>query len=226
MSYFPVSLDLAGRSCIVIGGGKVAERKVRSLTACAAQVKIISPELTPGLLELYNDGSLAWEKRAYQEGDLSGAFLVMAATDDADVQAMVHLEAEQKGLLLNVADVPGQCNFILPATVRQGDLTISVSTGGRSPALASCLRQELEKRFGPEYKVIVEVLGIIRPYILATGKAQADNEIIFNRLVHADMPEWIRKQEWDKVEGHIRSILGPEITDKCLAEIRVAYKQK
>lgn len=225
MPYFPVSLDLAGRLCIVIGGGKVAERKVRSLATCAARVQIISPELTPGLLELYNDGSIAWQKRSYLAGDLAGAFLVIAATDDVAVQKMVHAEAAERQLLLNVADVPDLCNFILPATARQGDLTVSVSTGGRSPALARVLRQELEKKIGPEYKVLVEILGIIRPFVLEAGRPQAENELLFNRLGHEEMAAWIRGRAWDKAESQLRAVFGSEIIDSCLEEIRVAYKK-
>jgi precorrin-2 dehydrogenase/sirohydrochlorin ferrochelatase len=212
MSYYPVSLDLKDRFCIVIGGGKVAERKVRGLLACEAAVQVISPRLTSGLADLFRAGLLTWQERDYRSGDLSGAFLVIAATDNEQVQQRTYEEAEERNILINVADVPGRCNFILPATVRQGDLTVSVSTGGKSPALAKRLRQELEKSIGPEYKIIADILGNLRGAILARGRPQAENEAMFNRLLHRDMPRWVQERDWDRVERHIRTVLGGDIS--------------
>ena len=211
MSYYPVSLDLKNRFCIVIGGGKVAERKVRGLLACEAVVQVISPRLTSGLAELYRAGRLTWQERDYRPGDLAGAFLVIAATDNEKVQQLTYAEAEERNILINVADVPARCNFILPATMRQGDLTVSVSTGGKSPALAKRLRQELEKSIGPEYKIVADILGRLRGEILAQGRPQAENEALFNRLLHRDMPRWIKERDWEKVERHIRTVLGRDI---------------
>jgi len=208
MDYFPVCLDIRGRFCVVIGGGRVAERKVGGLLACGAKVTVVSPELTAGLQVLVSDGQLIWVDRAYREGDLASAFLVIAATDDTLVQAKVHAEAEKHNLLLNVADVPKWCNFILPATVRQGDLTVSVSTGGKSPALARQLREELEKHFGPEYGVLLKILGELRPDVLALGRPHAENKALFARLLHPEMLAWIRNRNWDALEGHVRATLG------------------
>lgn len=219
MSFYPVSLDLNGRFCIVVGGGRVAERKVRTLLASGARVQVISPELTSGLAELYRQGQLTWVGRQYQEGDLAGAFLVIAATDNAEVQRRSFAEAEGSHLLINVADVPQRCNFILPAIVRQGDLTISISTGGKSPALAKQLRMELEKYFGPEYKILVDMLGILRRQVLAAGQAQAENEAIFNRLLHEKLPVWIREGKWEEVENHVRSVLGDTFDVTVLHEL-------
>jgi len=211
MAYYPVSLDLKDRFCIVIGGGKVAERKVRGLLVCEAVVQVISPTLTAGLTDLFRAERMTWQERDFRPGDLAGAFLVIAATDNEQVQQLTYEEAEDRKILINVVDVPGRCNFILPATVRQGDLTISVSTGGKSPALAKRLRQELEKSIGPEYKIIADILGSLRGEILAHGRPQSENEALFNRLLHRDMPRWIKEHEWDKVEHHIRTVLGREI---------------
>ena len=211
MPYYPVSLDLRGRPCIVIGGGKVAERKVRGLLACEAEVQVISPELTPGLSDLFRAGRLTWQDRDYRPGDLEGGFLVIAATDNEQVQQQTFEEAEERNILINVADVPARCNFILPATVRQGDLTISVSTGGKSPALAKQLRQQLEKSFGPEYRTVADILGGLRREILALGLPQAENEVLFNKLLHRDMAHWVKDREWEKVEHHIKTVLGNDV---------------
>lgn len=211
MSYYPVSLNLEGRSCVVVGGGKVAERKAKGLLACGAVVRVVSPELTKPLATLCKEKVLIWTKRKYREGDLAKAFLVIAATDDLEVQRRTYEEAERRGILINVADVPQKCNFILPATVRRGDFTISVSTAGKSPALAKYLRRELEKRFGPEYKILIDILGVLRRGVLDKGQAQADNEPLFTRLVHEEMPTWIKDEKWDRVARHIRSVLGEDV---------------
>jgi len=220
MHYFPICLDIANRPCIVIGGGAVAERKAKSLLECGGRVKVISPELTDSLASLHAAGDLLWVKRPYQRGDLAGAFLVIAATDDPEVQRQVHAEAEEGNILLNVADVPKWCNFILPATVRRGDLTVSVSTGGKSPALASLLRKELEKLYGPEYDFLLQILGDLRLKILYQGRSQAENKEMFNRLLHPDMIDWIRNRNFDKVAAHIEKNLGSDVAAECLDRLK------
>ena len=223
MSYYPVCLDLQGQPCVVVGGGKVAERKVKGLLACNAQVKVISPDLTEFLLQLHAEGQLEWLNRPYRKGDLSQIFLVIAATDDEQAQQMIQEEATQLNKLLNVADVPQRCNFILPATVRRGDLTIAVATGGKSPALAKKLRKELEKRIGPEYTVLVNILGALRPQVLASGLSQPENELLFHKLLHDDMLKWIEKRDWSRMENHIRSVLGDTLGAECLVQAKALF---
>ncbi len=223
MSFYPICLDLAGRSCVVVGGGRVAERKVLGLLSCSAQVLVISPELTGELLRRHNDGVIQWIDREYRQGDLKQAFLVIAATDDDETQKQVYGEAAAHNILLNVADVPQRCNFILPATVRQGDLTISISTAGKSPALARKLRLELEKTFGAEYRVLVDILGAARPEILASGLEQHDNEKLFKQLLHDDMAAWIRVKNWSRLESHFEEVLGNRVEGDWLQKIRPFY---
>lgn len=211
MNYFPISLNIRSRNCIVIGGGKVAARKAKSLLASHGHVTVISPELDDELLPLVQDGSITWLKRGYRQGDLAGAFLVIAATDDVSVQQEVYQEAEAHNLLVNVADVPKWCNFILPATVRRGDLTISVSTAGKSPALAKQLRKNLEKQYTDDYDLLLQVLGRLRPIVLDLGLPHEKNKIIFENLLHRDMIDWLRMQDWQALTDHIRSILGKDI---------------
>jgi precorrin-2 dehydrogenase/sirohydrochlorin ferrochelatase len=211
---------------VVVGGGKVAERKVKGLLACNAQVKVISPELTEFLSQLHAEGQLEWLNRPYKKGDLTQAFLVIAATDDEQAQQMVQEEATQLNKLLNVADVPQRCNFILPATVRRGDLTIAVATGGKSPALAKKLRQELEKRIGPEYTVLVDILGALRPQVLASGLSQPENELLFHKLLHDEMAEWIKNREWDSLKKHLCTVLGDRVDGDRLSEILASIDGK
>ena len=223
MSFYPICLDLEAKPCVVVGGGRVAERKVLGLLACSAQVSVISPVLTEKLQQQHADGNIRWIDREYLQGDLAQAFLVIAATDDEETQKQVYEEAASKNLLLNVADVPQRCNFILPATVRRGDLTISVSTAGKSPALARKLRMELEKRFGPEYRILVNILGAIRPEILASGLLQSENEQLFKLLLHDDMEEWIKNKKWDSIERHLRTVAGDRIGDDWLSEAFASF---
>ncbi|MBI5558254.1 MAG: bifunctional precorrin-2 dehydrogenase/sirohydrochlorin ferrochelatase [Deltaproteobacteria bacterium] len=212
MQYFPISLDIRSRHCIVIGGGKVAARKVKSLLENHGQVTVISPELDGELAVLADSGAITWLPRGYEKGDLGQAFLVIAATDDAGVQEAVYLEAEEKNLLLNVADVPKWCNFILPATVRRGDLTISVSTAGKSPALAKKLRKNLEKEYTDDYDLMLQVLGRLRPIVLAMGFPHEKNKILFENLLHRDMIDWLRREDWQALTDHVRAVLGKDVS--------------
>lgn len=218
--YFPVCLKITGRLCLVIGGGRVAERKTRALLEHGALVGVISPELNKGLASLAGEGTVAWLARPYQKGDLAGAFLVIAATDDPAAQEQIHAEAEAGNILLNVADLPEWGNFILPATARRGDLAISVSTSGKSPALASVLRQGLEKSFGPEYGVLLNILGALREVVLAAGRPSSENRQIFARLANPEMAVWIKEGDWPGLAAHIRAILGPDASLACLEAAR------
>lgn len=216
MQYFPVYLNIEGRRCLVIGGGSVATRKVQALLECGAVVEVVSPDVTAELKTILAAGKITWVARAYQPGDLSEAFLVIAATDDSEVQAGIFAEAEEKNILLNVADVPRWCNFILPATVRRGDLSFAVSTGGKSPALARNLRQNLEKIYGPEYGVLVDILGELRDMVISQGKSSAENKILFGKLASLEIVDWIKNGEWQRISRHFSDILGGNIELKGL----------
>ena len=189
MNYYPIGLLVDGRRCLVVGGGRVAERKARGLIECGAKVTVVSPELTPGLVALQSDGLITWEPRGYLPGDAKDFFLVMAATDDPAVQNQVQFDAVHYNILLNVADVPEKCNFILPALLRRGALTVAVSTSGKSPALAKKLRHEIEAWLGPQYEIAIEVLGLLRPYVLAWQLPQPENEKIFQGLIDQGIVE-------------------------------------
>jgi precorrin-2 dehydrogenase/sirohydrochlorin ferrochelatase len=141
----------------------VATRKVQGLLSAGAKVRVISPAVTPELQELANSGELCLLLRPYQDGDLAGAFLAIAATDDTAVNESVWQEAQRRGCLINVVDDPAHSNFTLPAVLQRGDLTIAISTGGASPALARRLRERLEALIAPEYGPLVEVLRQLRP---------------------------------------------------------------
>jgi len=159
---FPMFVKLAGRKCLVVGGGPVAEGKVEGLLSCQATVVLVAPEVTEKIARWNDQGRLTWHARRFQPSDLEGAFLVIAATGVDTVNEQVFREAEARGILCNAVDEPDRCHFYYPAIVRRGPLQIAISTGGLSPALASRLRAELEMQFGPEYERWIEELGALR----------------------------------------------------------------
>lgn len=159
---YPVALELAGRRCVVVGGGAEAERKVRGLLEAEGTVVVVDPDLTAGLTGLSRRGEVAHIARPYSRGDLDGAFLVIAATEDRAVRAAVFAEAEATGVLCNAVDDIPHCHFAVPSIVRRGELLLAVSTGGRAPALAKRLRRRLSREFDWEYAALVDVLGQVR----------------------------------------------------------------
>lgn len=219
MKYYPICLDIKGRNCVVIGGGRVAERKVNGVLACDGLVTVISPELTENLHNLLESERITWRPRPYQRGDIKGAFMVISATDDPTVQEEVYLEAEKYNILLNVADVPSRCNFILPALAKRGDLTIAISTAGKSPALAKKLRRELQEKYGREYEALVEIMGLIRPIILAKGLSQKENEAIFNHILATDITTKIITSDTQGIESILTKAYGKEIEGSIQSNI-------
>ncbi|MEW6030151.1 MAG: precorrin-2 dehydrogenase/sirohydrochlorin ferrochelatase family protein [Chloroflexota bacterium] len=169
MKYYTICLvGLPARLAIVVGGGAVAARKVEGLLAAGAQVRVISPLLVPELQRMADLREIDHAPRPYRDGDLEGASLVIAATDDASVNQSVWREAERRGCLVNVVDDPEHSNFIVPAVVQRGELGIAISTGGNSPALARRMRERIEKLIGPEYGVLAELMGELRPELIAS----------------------------------------------------------
>jgi precorrin-2 dehydrogenase/sirohydrochlorin ferrochelatase len=165
--YYPVYLDLTGKKAIVIGGGTVAERKIRSLLKANAHVTVISPRLTKRLEREKLKGTFKHVCRSYKKGDLSRAFLVIAATDSQSINEQVSRNAP---CLVNVVDKPDLCNFIVPSFVQRGHLQVAISTSGMSPALSRSIRKELEKNYGKEFSDYVALLKIIRKKALLTIK--------------------------------------------------------
>lgn len=188
MAYYPISLRLDGCRCVAIGGGAVAERKVAGLLAAGGCVTVVAPEVSAGLAALVRAGSITHHPREFQPGDLRGAVLAVAATDDVGVQRAVAAEAEAERILLNVVDTPELCTFIIPAVAQRGLLTVAVSTGGASPALARRMREEIEERLGPEHAVFTQILERLRQR-LSPGPTR---QRLFGELVNSPVLEWLR----------------------------------
>jgi precorrin-2 dehydrogenase / sirohydrochlorin ferrochelatase len=178
-NFYMACLDLSGRRCVVVGGGAVGYEKAAGLAACGAAVTVVSPELEPSFAEL----EVEWRQGRYRRSDLHGAFLVIAATSDRSVNERVSRDAEARGMLCNVADVPELCNFILPAVHREGSIAVAVSTGGASPALAKRLRSQIAELVGPEHAELAEELRSLRPEVKARFSSYEERRDYFEDLV-------------------------------------------
>ena len=195
MTYYPVFLDLRGRRAVVIGGGAVAEQKVLGLMSAGAHVTVVSPETTPRLAELAAAGGIDLRRRAYRSGDLAGAWLAIAGTDDRAANARVRAEAEREGVLLNAVDDLDHCSFIAPAIHREGDITVAVSTSGKSPALAARLRQRVARLVGPAEARLCELLGELRPELAARVPDARARTALWYRIVDSDVIEFVRRDD-------------------------------
>ncbi|CAK8721390.1 precorrin-2 dehydrogenase [Candidatus Electrothrix laxa] len=194
----------------------MAERKVLSLLNAHASVRIISPQLTKVLAEVLAeraaDASVEWRKRGYQCGDLDGALLVFAATDNPAVQNAVVRDAQKAGMLVNVADAPDLCDFQVPAVVQRDNLNIAVSTNGTSPALAAKIRQDLENMYGDEYAFLLRLMSRLRTQICSDSSTDGiDRKIVFQNILHEDIIHWIRGKQWERLSQHLDTVLGPGI---------------
>jgi len=169
MGPYPVVLDLAGRPVLVVGGGAVAERKVEGLLEAHASITVVSPRVSVRLARLAEDGHIIVRLRSYRRTDLRGIAVVFAATHDRGVNATVATDARRRRVWVNAADDPDHCDFILPSVLRRGSLLVAVTTGGRSPALARVVREELERLFGRDYAVLTELAGDVRRELRARG---------------------------------------------------------
>jgi precorrin-2 dehydrogenase/sirohydrochlorin ferrochelatase len=181
---------------------------VKSLLACGAQVTVVSPAVTDDLRGLAARGDIGLLEREYASGDLQGMFLVIGATDDEMLNRNVSADAEGLKILCNIADRPEKCNFILPAVVQRGDLIITVSTSGMSPALAKKLRHALQSQFGEEYAVLLELMGAIRRRLLAEAHAPEAHKPIFEKIVHSEILTWIRERRLQEIDRLLAAVLG------------------
>jgi precorrin-2 dehydrogenase/sirohydrochlorin ferrochelatase len=168
MSYYPVFLDLLGKRCLVIGGGEIGSRRVHGLLKAGAAVTVISPEVNERLQSLIGAGRLRLQRRPYREGDLRGHFLAYAATGIAAVDAAIAAEARQEGVLFNAVDRPALCDFIAPALIERGDLTIAISTNAKCPGFAKRIRQKIESMLGSEFGAALEVAAAWRQTLLVS----------------------------------------------------------
>jgi precorrin-2 dehydrogenase / sirohydrochlorin ferrochelatase len=212
--FYIACLKLSGRRCVVVGGGEIGLEKVEGLLACDGDVTLVAPDAVDELRELAREGSIRWERRAYERADLDGAFMVIASTDDTDINIGIYRDAEERAMLVNVVDVPPLCNFILPAILRTGPLAIAISTAGASPALAKRMKREIGEHFGEEYATLAVLLNEARGWAKGTLPTYQDRKDFFEGIVNGrpDPIELLRAGDVDAVRDLIaaaRSAAAP-----------------
>jgi precorrin-2 dehydrogenase/sirohydrochlorin ferrochelatase len=177
--FYIACLKLTGRRCLVVGGGEIGLEKVEGLLACDADVTLVAPAAVPELEELAREGSIRWERRDYEPADLERTFMVIASTDDTDVNIGIYHDAEARAMLVNVVDVPPLCNFILPAILRTGPLAIAISTAGR-------MKAEVAELFGEEYATLAVMLNDVRGWAKGTLPTYQHRKEFFEGIVNGD----------------------------------------
>jgi precorrin-2 dehydrogenase/sirohydrochlorin ferrochelatase len=225
MQRYPVNLNVEGRRCVVVGGGDVGTRKALRLAGCGARVTVISPGVAEALRPSIDGGAVRWVRRGYRSSDLApaggpdrsgGIFLVISTTDDPAVNAQVRDDARRFGILCNIADRFEDCDFTLPAVVARGDLTVAVSTSGKSPALARRLRKDLEVQLGEEYAMGLKLMGAVRKKLLGEGHDPEAHKRRFRALIDGGLISLIREGRFDEVDRLLAETMGEGYTFESL----------
>jgi precorrin-2 dehydrogenase / sirohydrochlorin ferrochelatase len=220
MKYYPIQLNVKDRRCLVAGGGSVGARKAATLLECGARVEVVSPDAREKIADLAQKNLIVLKKRPYRESDLDGIFLVMGATDDEDLNRKIYADASSRGILCNIADRPEICDFILPAIVKKGDLTISISTSGKSPAFARHLKEEMEKTVGDETAAFLELMGAVRKKLLSEAHEPEAHKPLFNLLISGGLLDMLRKNDIPAVNALLGEVLGEGYEWESLIAIR------
>ncbi|WP_042315462.1 NAD(P)-dependent oxidoreductase [Desulfofarcimen acetoxidans] len=201
---YPISVRLCGKKCLVIGGGRVAERKIISLLECSARVTVVSPELTERLENLVAAGHLVYRQGEYDTDDLQGVFLVIGATNSDQVNQKVAKDCFERNILVNVVDDPLSGNFFVPAQVRRGSLSIAVSTDGKSPMFARRIREELEGLYPPEYSELVELVGELRSKVINEIADEQQKAQILKQMADGDLMQLLREGQYDRAKELVK----------------------
>ncbi|MDH5511098.1 MAG: bifunctional precorrin-2 dehydrogenase/sirohydrochlorin ferrochelatase [Nitrospinota bacterium] len=204
---YPVFLSLAEAKCVVVGGGEVAARKIAGLRVAGAAVMVVAPKLCPAAMEQVEVGEAQWIKGTFTPQALDGATLVIASTDNSEVNREVASEAKARNIPVNVVDQPELCGFYVPSVVRRGDLVIAISTSGNSPAIAKRVRKNLEKEFGPEWEPYLEIMGQARRMALCLFDDQKTREEIFNTLAESDLFDLVKKGDMQAAQKMVTEIV-------------------
>ena len=206
MGYYPLFLELAGRACLVVGGGTVAQRKVEGLLEGGAEVTVVSPRLCKGLKTLAQQGHICALTRRYRRGDLRGKTLVVAATNDPQVNGQVAADAQQQGILVNGVDRPELCSFIVPSVIRRGDLVLAISTGGKSPAVAKRLRRELETWLDSGPGQLLGLAAEVRQELRLRGQRPSPSR--WQKALDAELMALVKNGKREEARVRLLSALG------------------
>ncbi len=205
---YTANVKLNNKLCIVVGGGKVAERKVQSLLECGALVKVIALSFTATLKSMAPQKQLRLINKGFDDTDLEQAFLVISATDNEELNQRISDICHRRNILVNVVDDPQKCSFYVPAVLKRGDLTIAISTNGKSPVLAAKIREGFAKQFGDEYGKYLEILGLVRNKVLSDVEDPIIRKQIFYKLVESDLLELVKKGDDGLIKERINECLS------------------
>ncbi|WP_296897423.1 bifunctional precorrin-2 dehydrogenase/sirohydrochlorin ferrochelatase [uncultured Megamonas sp.] len=205
---YPINLILDNKPCVVLGGGHVALRKVKGLLDAKAKVTVISPEIVAELAKLVEEKRIIWQKKCYEQGDLDDFTLAICAIGNEKINAEVQREAKQKKVILNVVDRLEFCDFALPAKIRRGDLLVTFSTNGKSPALAKYLRCKMEREFDETYAKWLDRLVQLRKEAIETLPTSDDREIFWRSALSDDVMELVKNKKYDEAEASIRDAIS------------------
>jgi precorrin-2 dehydrogenase / sirohydrochlorin ferrochelatase len=208
MRYYPLFLDLQGKRCLVVGAGQVGRRKIRTLLECGGSVLVVDTSPPgPDLQPLLDTPGVEFACRPFRPEDVEGRVLVIASTDNEEVNWEISRVCASRNVLCNIVDQPEKCSFILPALHTQGDLTVAVSTSGMSPALSKRIRKDLNRVFGPEYGVLVRLMGRLRPIVIGLGLPTAENTRIFSAVIESPILETLRRSDREETVELLRTLL-------------------
>jgi precorrin-2 dehydrogenase / sirohydrochlorin ferrochelatase len=213
MRYFPVFLDLSGKRCLVVGAGGVGRRKLAALTACDPEEVLVLDVAGPpaSIQDLLEQPGIRFESREFRPGDLEGRFLAFVATGDRNANQTVAALCREQGILCNVVDDPEVCDFISPSSFNKGELSLAVSTGGASPALARQVRREIEEFLGDRYDGLLKLLSRLRPLVLALELPQPANAALFKSLVESSLGEALVQGDMEQARVLLIRDLPPEL---------------
>jgi precorrin-2 dehydrogenase/sirohydrochlorin ferrochelatase len=206
MGYYPIFVELQDRRCLVIGGGREAQRKVKGILAAGGRVTVIAPKLTRDLQRQVAEGQIDLQQREYREGDLEGYEVVMVATDDGAVNAQVAAEGKRRRVWVNAADDPKNCDFILPAVIRRGRITIASSTGGASPALARRLREELEAYMTDDIPALADLLAEVRQEL--RSRSIAPSAEVWQAAIDEELRVLLAQRKHRQAKARLLKALG------------------
>ncbi len=211
MKYFPINLNISGRKVLVVGGGQVALRKVKLLKACGARVTMVSPAFCAGLARMKG---IKRAKRVYKRADLQGVCLVVSATDDERVNQRVWKQASSKNIPVNVVDQPALCSFTIPAVATKGDLVITISTGGGSPALAGKIRRHIEKNIDPAFARHLKLLKEMRPKVLSSSLTPKERTRLLKNMAGDAVCRILRSKGGREAKQHLQNMFKKAIRKK------------
>ncbi|WP_320008232.1 bifunctional precorrin-2 dehydrogenase/sirohydrochlorin ferrochelatase [Maridesulfovibrio sp.] len=216
MTYYPIFLKVKNRKCLLVGAGAVGIRKLKSILACKPEQVTVLDTAEPGpeLLEISRDQRVIFKQRHFQDSDLDNVFIAFACTNNAELNRRMSDLCMKKNILCNIADFPEGSNFIVPSVIRQGDLTLAVSSGGSTPALTKRIRSELQEIFGPHYAAFITLMGRIRPLVLDLGKETSQNTALFRLLVGSPILDELEAGNMERVNEILTDTLPQELVPR------------